>query len=68
MPDLRGMSARRALLALARFGAEARLVGDGFVVAQVPEAGSEFVEGAACTLWLQRERGSSAPEANRASP
>src|SRR6185295_11552563 len=40
LPDLRGMSAREAMLRLAKLGLPARMTGDGFVVAQDPPAGA----------------------------
>jgi cell division protein FtsI (penicillin-binding protein 3) len=54
MPDLRGLSAREALKALSRIGMTARMVGDGFVVEQRPEAGAALVRGSACALTLGR--------------
>jgi hypothetical protein len=54
MPDLRGFSAREALRALSQMGLTARMSGDGFVIAQMPEAGAALVPGAACTLKLDR--------------
>lgn len=55
MPDLRGMSAREALLALARIGMDARIAGDGHVVEQAPVAGAPIELGATCHLSLQRQ-------------
>ena len=40
MPDLRGLSAREALRALTRLGLTAQMSGDGFVLEQLPAAGS----------------------------
>jgi len=40
MPDVRGLSARDAMQALARVGVTPRMMGDGFVVTQDPAAGS----------------------------
>jgi cell division protein FtsI/penicillin-binding protein 2 len=54
MPDLRGLSAREALKALARIGMTGRMIGDGFVVEQTPEAGTALERGGACTLTLGR--------------
>ena len=54
MPDLRGLSAREALKALSRIGMTARMVGDGFVLEQNPEAGAALVRGDACALTLGR--------------
>jgi len=57
MPDLRGMSAREATHLLARHGVAARLVGDGFVVAQHPPAGEPIDAGLVCQLRLARAPG-----------
>jgi cell division protein FtsI (penicillin-binding protein 3) len=54
MPDLRGMSARRALRSLSKIGMAARLSGDGFVVGQSPAPGDALVRGDACILTLGR--------------
>ncbi len=54
MPDLRGLSAREALRTLTRIGLTARLNGDGFVVAQSPEAGATLTPGDSCVLNLGR--------------
>jgi cell division protein FtsI (penicillin-binding protein 3) len=54
MPDLRGLSAREALRLLSRIGMLARMSGDGFVLAQTPEAGSALVRGDFCSLRLGR--------------
>ncbi|HLT48093.1 MAG TPA: penicillin-binding transpeptidase domain-containing protein [Rubricoccaceae bacterium] len=50
MPDLRGLSARRAVAWLAALGVEARLVGSGAVTAQSPAAGSALPAQAVLTL------------------
>ncbi len=54
MPDLRGLSAREALRALARAGIAPRLDGDGFVVDQSIEPGVALVPGESCVLKLGR--------------
>ena len=55
MPDLRGLSARAALHALAGAGLSARLDGDGFVVDQVPAPGTAVEPGTVCELSLSRQ-------------
>ncbi len=54
VPDLRGMSGRDALRALAQVGLTARLQGTGVVVDQQPPAGSPLEPGANCLLILTR--------------
>jgi hypothetical protein len=54
MPDLRGMSARQASRTLTSLGLTGRLSGDGFVLEQMPAAGSVLVPGTACVLTLGR--------------
>jgi cell division protein FtsI (penicillin-binding protein 3) len=54
MPDLRGLSARDAVRALARIGMTGRLAGQGFVLEQSPAPGSVLLPGAACALKLGR--------------
>jgi cell division protein FtsI (penicillin-binding protein 3) len=54
VPDLRGMSGRDALRALAQVGLTARLQGTGVVVDQQPPAGSPLESGANCLLILTR--------------
>jgi cell division protein FtsI (penicillin-binding protein 3) len=54
-PDLRGLSARDALRALARLGVTARIEGRGIVVDQVPAPGSPLERVATCTLVLERD-------------
>ena len=54
MPDLRGMSAREALRALARIGVTVALEGDGVVVSQQPPSGAVVERGEACALRLER--------------
>ena len=59
-PDLRGMSAREAVRALARLGLTARVHGAGLVVEQRPAAGDPIEGRTSCVLWLGRpspERG-----------
>ena len=55
MPDLRGMSARAAVRALARAGMTARVAGQGRVTAQDPMAGSPLEPGISVRLWLDRD-------------
>jgi cell division protein FtsI (penicillin-binding protein 3) len=55
MPDLRGMSARAAIRALARAGMSARVAGQGVVTVQDPMAGTALEAGASVRLWLDRE-------------
>ena len=50
MPDLRGLSARRAVAWLASLGVEARLEGSGAVRAQAPAAGTALPAQAVLTL------------------
>jgi cell division protein FtsI (penicillin-binding protein 3) len=54
-PDLRGLSAREALQAMARLGLTPRLRGAGLVVDQQPPPGSPIDLGVAATLWLRRQ-------------
>jgi membrane peptidoglycan carboxypeptidase len=54
MPDLRGMSGRDAMRALARLGVTARIVGDGVVVSQDPLPGTPLEDGSQCRLVLAR--------------
>jgi cell division protein FtsI (penicillin-binding protein 3) len=54
-PDLRGLSAREALQALARLGMSPRLHGDGLVVEQRPAPGTPIDGDVTATLWLERE-------------
>jgi cell division protein FtsI (penicillin-binding protein 3) len=53
-PDLRGLSAREAVRALARMGLTARMHGAGIVVNQRPVPGAPVDGRAACELWLDR--------------
>ncbi len=53
VPDLRGLSARQALVAAAAAGLELRLHGNGFVTRQLPAAGAALAEaGGTVELWL----------------
>ena len=54
VPDLRGMSARDAVHTLVKLGMNARMSGDGFVVSQLPAAGSPIDGDAFCRLVLER--------------
>lgn len=54
VPDLIGLSARDAVLRLARLGLTARVIGDGIVRDQEPPAGSPFEHRSTCTLRLER--------------
>ena len=54
MPDLRGLSARKALLSVNRMGLTPQIQGTGLVVDQAPEPGSPFVPGSTATLKLGR--------------
>ncbi len=54
-PDLRGLSAREAIRALARQGLSARVHGTGVVVEQQPEAGATLDGRTSCVLWLERQ-------------
>ena len=54
VPDLHGMSARDAVRKLVKLGINARVSGDGFVVSQVPAAGSPIDGDALCRLVLER--------------
>jgi cell division protein FtsI (penicillin-binding protein 3) len=54
LPDLRGMSAREAMQTLARVGVSPRMIGDGFVTAQQPAAGSPLETVTFCYLTLDR--------------
>jgi cell division protein FtsI (penicillin-binding protein 3) len=61
MPDLRGMSARDAMRALAKIGVTARIVGDGVVVSQDPLPGTPMDDGGQCRLVLARAPAPSSP-------
>lgn len=56
MPDLRGLSARRAVEALGILGVDARLSGDGFVVDHEPGPGTPVDRGGSVRLTLERHR------------
>ena len=55
MPDLRGLSARSAVRALARAGFMPQVAGRGVVTAQDPMAGTALGPGTSVRLWLDRE-------------
>ena len=55
VPDLRGLSARDAVRALARLGFTARIRGTGVVVEQDPAPGSAIDAGALSRLRLERQ-------------
>lgn len=55
VPDLKGLSLRGAVAALAARRYRAVAKGSGVVVAQNPPAGTPFEEGSACTLTLARD-------------
>ncbi len=50
MPDLKGLSGRRAVVWLASLGVEARIQGSGVVTEQVPESGASLPPQAVLTL------------------
>ena len=53
MPDLRGLSAREALIQAAAVGFEPDLHGSGFVARQSPPPGTALADAsAAVELWL----------------
>jgi hypothetical protein len=54
VPDVRGLSAREAILKLARLGLAPRVTGDGTVVDQDPAPGMPLVPNSTCRLWLDR--------------
>ncbi len=54
MPDLRGLSARKALRVATRAGLIARLEGSGFVTEQSPAAGTPLGSDEVCELTLRR--------------
>ena len=54
VPDLRGLSAREAMRALAQVGLTTRISGDGFVISQDPPPGSPIEGLAICRLVLDR--------------
>jgi membrane peptidoglycan carboxypeptidase len=55
VPDLRGLSARDALRALAELGLTVRLNGAGVVIDQEPEPGARIDRSSSATLWLRRQ-------------
>jgi cell division protein FtsI (penicillin-binding protein 3) len=54
MPDLRGLSAREAVQSLTSIGMRAKLAGNGFVIEQLPEAGTPLIVGGGVVLKLGR--------------
>ena len=54
MPDVRGLSGREAIHALARLGLDVRVEGDGVVVAHDPEPGTVLVPGMVATARMSR--------------
>ncbi len=50
VPDVRGLSMRRAVNELYQTGIEVKIRGNGFVIAQSPAAGSRVQTGAACVI------------------
>lgn len=54
MPDLRGLSLRKALLSLNRVGLVTHIEGTGLVIDQSPRPGSVLVPGSTATLKLGR--------------
>jgi len=54
MPDLRGMSARRALATLRPLQVTPRIEGDGFVWRQDPAPGTAVDDGVTASLWMER--------------
>ena len=60
MPDLRGMSGRQAIEALAPLRVIAHLEGDGFVTRHEPVPGIVVHRGSTARLWMERRRTSAA--------
>ncbi len=56
MPDLRGMSARQAIEALAPLRVTAHLEGNGFVTHHEPVSGTAVERGTTARLWMERRR------------
>jgi membrane peptidoglycan carboxypeptidase len=54
VPDVRGMGAREAVRKLVKLGLNARVSGDGVVVAQFPAPGEPLEPGTICRLTLER--------------
>jgi len=61
MPALLGMSARDAMRVLTRTGLSMRVLGQGAVVSQSPEAGSPVEQGDTAVLQLDRARPAAVP-------
>lgn len=55
MPDLRGMSVRKALNSLNRIGLAAQVEGTGLVIEQTPEPGAPLTPGETAVLKLSRQ-------------
>jgi cell division protein FtsI (penicillin-binding protein 3) len=68
VPDLRGLSARDAIRALAKLGLTARVHGTGIVSEQKPEPGTPLDGRTSCELWLERELRDSADVARDRVP
>jgi cell division protein FtsI/penicillin-binding protein 2 len=62
MPDVAGLTAREAVRALGGVGLDVRVHGDGFVVAQTPEAGAAIEPGGSATVQLERRERADRPE------
>ena len=56
MPDLKGLSARKAVAIATGLGLSSRLTGSGFVAAQAPHPGQVVARGQELTIWLDRTR------------
>ena len=56
MPDLRGMSGRQAIEALASLRVTTHLEGDGFVTRHEPVPGVVVERGSTARLWMERRR------------
>jgi beta-lactam-binding protein with PASTA domain len=54
MPDVRGLSARDAMVALSRAGLRVRITGAGSVVSQTPAAGEPIDSGGRALIELRR--------------
>lgn len=63
VPDVRGMSGREAMRALAALGLSPRVTGDGVVVSQQPAPGAPIEHGASSLLTLARRQ--SSPDAGQ---
>ncbi|MBM62877.1 MAG: penicillin-binding protein [Acidobacteria bacterium] len=56
MPDLRGLSARKAVAVATGLGLSSRLKGSGFVADQAPQPGQVIGRGQELTIWLNRTK------------